>query len=397
MQLSRRSSNGVSIYIGMFVIFLIVSNLMVSTISPYIPDVIYSTIKYICIGIVLFKIIFLTKYTLKELIIIILIVSVISLSAYEARTNTLLFGTVFIIGAKNVPFEKIVKAFFYTSLILVLGMFLLSIIGVIPNDIYYRESIPRYSFGSNYPTDFGAHIFYLLAAFAYLRRKKYGYVDFLLSLGTALFIWKFCDARLDVGLIIILSIGLLIISKRELNFKRFFDSCFTILPLSYLLSSFLIILFTIRYNVSSTFYTKMDSWLSQRLSIGHLGFDAYGMKLFGQAIQQHGWGGMTGAVSGYVYFFLDSSFIQLLLSYGIIVAVIFVSAFTYVGFKRMNDQELVLVLILSVIAISGIVDQHIIDLAFNPFLYIFWDSSFNSSENDLKRGIWRQYSAEKIN
>ena len=384
MQLVRENSSKTNLYISTFVTLLIVSILMNSAIASGIPNSVYAVIKYGCVLIVLCKIAFFTKYSPRELLIIILVMAIVSLSALKSQTNTLLFVTVFIVGAKDVSFEKIVKAFFYTSFVLIVGMFLLSILGVIPNNIYYREAIPRYSFGSNYPTDFGAHIFYLVAAFSYLKRKSYGYGDGLISIGMAFFIWKFCDARLDAGLILVLCVGLLILAKHRFNFKYFFDSCVIFLPLTYILSSFSIIFLTIRYNDSSKVYTKLNYWLSERLSIGHLGIDTYGIKIFGQYIEQHGWGGMTDAVSGYTYFFLDSSYIQLLLVYGLAAIVVFIGCFTYVGFKRLNEQRLVLVLILSVIAVSGIVDQHIFEIAFNPFIYVFWDNSFGANKARLK-------------
>lgn len=383
MQLMRKSPNGTNLYLSAFIIFLAISNLMVSTASAYVSNNVYAVVKYICVTIVLFKMIFLTKYTLPEVSVIIPLIVVVVISAFESQVNTLLFGTIFIIGAKDIPFEKMAKAFFYTSLILTLGMLALSVIGVISNDVYYRESIPRYSFGSNYPTDFGAHVFYLLTALFYLRRKKYGYIELLVSIGSALFIWRFCDARLDAGLILMLGVGLLITSKHKFDFKKFFDSCFMFLPLSYVISGFSIIILTIKYDAISVFYNKLDSWLSQRLSIGHSGYEAYGIKLFGQYIEQHGWGGMTSASSGYVYFFLDSSFVELLLAYGSIVVGVFILAFTYISFKRLKERRIVLVVILSIIAASGIVDQHIIDLAFNPFLYVFWNSSFSEGNDDF--------------
>lgn len=393
MPLEKQKKVGDRLFLTAFAIFFVVSNIMVSAAETFIPNGIVSLIKYTCILAILIKILFMTKFTLQDLLLIIPIATIIGIGSIRSGKNVVLFGLIFLIGSKNVPIRTIVKVFFYSSLFLIVGLFILSIIGVIPNSVYYRGVVPRYSFGSNYPTDFGAHVFYLLTAAFFLRGKKYATVDLVYSFFIALFIWKYCDARLDAGLVIFLSVGLYLIVHHNFNFSYFRDSWYSLLSLSYVVCSFFIVLLTVRYNPLSAVYRRLDSLLSQRLSIGHIGFNAYNIKLFGQAIEQHGWGGVTGTASGYVYFFLDSSYIDLLLVYGLLTMIIFVGAYTYISFRRLNQGYIILIFILAVIAVSGIVDQHIFDLAFNPFLYIFWDSSFNNVGKDFGQNFeslsWR--------
>ncbi|MFC6294112.1 hypothetical protein ACFQH1_02640 [Lactiplantibacillus daoliensis] len=379
MQILKQKVTGASLFLVALSVFIIVSSLMTSAIAASIPNGIYAVLKYMCLLLVLFKIVILTKYTVNQLLILIPVISVICVSAFESGSNLLLFGLVFIIGSKDITLDKIIMTFFYASSFIVIGLAILSIIGIIPNNIYYRGSVPRYSFGSNYPTDFGAHIFYLLVAKVYLRRDRYGYSDFIMGLALAVLIGYFCGARLDSGLIVILSVGMLIISKRLFN-RRVVLSIFNrALPMAYIFFSVFIITLSFTYNADQSWFRKLDVLLSERLSLGHVGFDAYGIKLFGQNIVQHGWGGITGTISGYIYFFLDSSYMQLLLMYGLLPMLIFILAYTYVSFRSMERGMLVVTFILSIIALSGILDHHIIDLAFNPFLYVVWGNILPTS------------------
>ncbi|MCG4787724.1 hypothetical protein L0N33_20610, partial [Roseburia faecis] len=77
--------------------------------------------------------------------------------------------------------------------------------GLIRNLVYRRDmtNIVRQSFGIAYPTDFAAHVLYLILAYAYLKFGKIKWYDYVVFLAAAGFLVKFSDARLSAYAIVL--------------------------------------------------------------------------------------------------------------------------------------------------------------------------------------------------
>ena len=91
--------------------------------------------------------------------------------------------------------------------------------GIIPNLIYRREQVTgtiRQSFGIVYPTDFAAHVLYLVLAYCYLFFKRITIKSYLFFCLLAYLLIYFCDARLSALSLVIL-IPIIIIGKAAQN------------------------------------------------------------------------------------------------------------------------------------------------------------------------------------
>ena len=93
--------------------------------------------------------------------------------------------------------KVILKTYVGVAGTIVLAVFLLSLLKVVPNLQYSRGAVIRNSFGFIYPTDFAAHCFYLYVAISYLLKDRYIGLRSLSGVLLALFIIKFCDARMN--------------------------------------------------------------------------------------------------------------------------------------------------------------------------------------------------------
>lgn len=67
------------------------------------------------------------------------------------------------------------------------------------------------------------------------------------------------------------------------------------------------------------------------------------------------------------YSYIDSVYLRLLIIFGIVPTVIFL-CFTTLAMKY--ERDIVLLLILTLIFITGIIEQHFIDIAYNPFFML---------------------------
>lgn len=298
------------------------------------------------------------------------------LVAWTARTSgryILIAVYLLIIGARRVSFEAIAK----TALLIGLATFALIIISswldLIPNLRYLREGTYRNSFGIQYPTDFAAHVLYLLLTYTAVKHGHFKWYDWLLNLFVAWFVWTYCDARLDTVLIVIL---LVLLGAYWLIAKGFKPA----LIVSWISVGAMAIGAALSIGLSY-FYSPKIKWLedlnhllSARLQLGRKAFDRYDLQWFGQVVRTNGWGGnqgfkhFTGKLITKEYFFIDSSYLTVLLTFGLIVSVALLVGYTWFAWREVRRQEYLLPLLITVTAISCIVDQHLLDVSYNIFV-----------------------------
>src|SRR5699024_7000776 len=107
-----------------------------------------------------------------------------------------------------------------------------------------------------------------------------------------------------------------------------------------------------------------------------VGFERYPITLFGRKIVEHSFGGTKGATFANHnlfelstnYFYLDSSFVRMLLVWGSIVFVLVISTIMWITIRGTAHKEYVLPAIFLLIAINAVLEPHILQIIYNPFL-----------------------------
>lgn len=298
------------------------------------------------------------------------------LVAWTARTSgryILIAVYLLIIGARRISFAAIAKTALLVGLATFILIFVSAWLDLIPNLRYLRQGTYRNSFGIQYPTDFAAHVLYLLLTYAAVKHGHFKWYDWLLSLFAAWFVWTYCDARLDTVLIVILLVLLSVYWLIEKGFKP-------ALLVSWLSVGAMAIGTALSIGLSY-FYSPKIKWLedlnhllSTRLQLGRKAFDRYDPQWFGQVVRTNGWGGsqgfkhFTGKLITKEYFFIDSSYLTVLLTFGLIVSVALLVGYTWFAWREVRRQEYLLPLLIAVTAISCIVDQHLLDVSYNIFV-----------------------------
>lgn len=119
------------------------------------------------------------------------------------------------------------------------------------------------------------------------------------------------------------------------------------------------------YKIGNEFLEMIDETITGRLGLGNLGIKEYGITLFGQDIPMIGMGGSTEVQED--YFFIDSSYLFILLRYGIIFLFIVFIVYGCICYKHRNDT--VLMICITLLAISCFIDHHMMEEAYNPLGY----------------------------
>lgn len=362
-------------YLIIYSIWLVITFLNTTMFRINYPSLLQIVLIEITVIFVGIKVIFIDKFDRTYILLsILLIVSFGGCFIYTGYVFllTLLF---LIIGAKNIPFKKLIQIYCWITGIFIIITVIASQIGLIENLIYERNG-QRISFGFNYPTDFTAHIFFFVMAYSYLRKDKLTYLELLCILGLSVFSYIFCDARTN-ALCLLLSFAIFLYLKIRnnisvkkgyyykinANFRKF-------LVYSLPICAFFIIGMTVLYyyypdnNIVSSF----DNLFSHRQKLGSIGLEKYGVKLFGSSFQMFGFGGKITPPKE--YFFLDSSYVLILIRYGVLVLISTIIIFVYSSYQTERQNNIYLLWILALIALQCMIEHHLLEIAYNPFILI---------------------------
>jgi len=297
------------------------------------------------------------------------------------RLNFLVYSMLLVLLV-NVDMKVVLRNYVVVAGILVVGVFLLSLVGMVPNLQYNRAGVIRNSFGFIYPTDFASHCFYLFLAISYLLKDKLIWTRTLFGFLLSAFIIKYCDARLN-ALSILLATVIFIYFYYSKGKKL---KIFALLPYSVVVFASVVTYLSYKFSWSDPFLVSINKLITGRLALGRKAFDTFEVHLFGtRNVQFIGSGGKTESVIGYNY--VDSSYVQMLFTYGIVPVVLLIVIYVVASRKQYKDGQYLLVAILSLIAFNCMIEAFWFVPTYNIFMFLlFTTNTFSKKEsNDITK------------
>ena len=310
---------------------------------------------------------------------ILLLLSGILVYFQTNRLNFLVYSMLLVLLV-NVDMKVVLRNYVIVAGVLVVGVFLLSLVGMVPNLQYNRAGVIRNSFGFIYPTDFASHCFYLFIAISYLLKDKLIWSRTLFGVLLSAFIIKYCDARLNALSILLATV----------IFAYFYYSkgkklkIFALLPYSAVVFASVVTYLSYKFSWSDPFLVSINKLITGRLALGRNAFDTFEVHLFGtRNVQFIGSGGKTESVIGYNY--VDSSYVQMLFTYGIVPVVLLIIIYVVASKQQYKDGQYLLVAILSLIAFNCMIEAFWFVPTYNIFMFLlFTTNTFSKKEsNDI--------------
>lgn len=297
------------------------------------------------------------------------------------RLNFLVYSMLLVLLV-NVDMKVVLRNYVIVAGILVVGVFLLSLVGMIPNLQYNRAGVIRNSFGFIYPTDFASHCFYLFLAISYLLKDKFIWTRSLFGVLLSAFIIKYCDARLNaLSILLATVIFIYFYYSKEKKLK-----IFALFPYSAVIFASIVTYLSYKFSWSNPFLVTVNKLITGRLALGRNAFDTFGVHLFGtRNVQFIGSGGKTESVIGYNY--VDSSYVQMLFTYGIVPVILLIIIYVVASRKQYKDGQYLLVAILSLIAFNCMIEAFWFVPTYNIFMFLlFTTNTFSKKEsNDITK------------
>lgn len=357
-------------------------------------DIVCKIVRIIVYTILFIKVLYDNIYNAKTMFAIIFIALLLVIS-FNSGISILIDIFLFIYSVRNLNIRNVIKLTLFIQIFMMGFIIISSYYGIIVNDIWYRDDGGiRYGLGYTYCTFIANYYFHIILMYLYLKdEREFTIWEVIIILFINYIIYTMTDTRAVFYLISLTSILAYSINflknplKNGMFNKLIFKYCF---PISAIFS----IVISINYNISNPVYVELNKLLSGRLALGKNAYEIFNISLLGQKIN---W--ITGRVgierSFYeVYNFVDSSYLNIAINYGIIILALICIGFVLVGKYAIENNKKYICLLLLVLAIHSISDPQLIQLEYHPFLLtfgIFFKSSFKYHRSDkIIFNLWRK-------
>ena len=381
--------------VGYFILYGIVLAKCVYETTMFSQQVLVGTFKLFLAAMVLYtgaKVLFSGYYSRKEQLAIAVVVLIFGIVGLQTGYYELLQPVLLIAGAKNVRFDNILKVYTAVVSVMLIVAAIASQTGVIADVIGYsprNAAAARHSYGIIYPTDFAAHVFYLILAVSCLgiwqrvwENEKYRYpagLRWLIVIVAGVFIYikagAFTGTVCLTGFLVLT--GLIYLLERK-NLARRVCEIFKYLPIVW---AGLFLALSYFYSASNAVMVKIDTVLSQRLMVSHKVWSEYSIKAFGQFIEEQGWGDPAK------YFFIDDMYLRMLFEYGIIVFAVVLILLIVIGHRAIGAKQYVLFAAIVMIGVHSFMEHHLLEVAYDPFLLVLLAGIDTADEEKSGRKI----------
>lgn len=330
--------------------------------------------KYGAYALMLWKIVMDTEFSSKQVIAYGFCAIEIALIYYCTGDKIWIFIFLMMIAISDVCFSKVLKTYIWTNGLCIGTVIIFRALELIPARNNVRKMSLRYSLGFDFVTT-GANLWmYLVLAYICYRRKRITWIEaMILEIITCLF-FAFTDTKNAFAITtaaIVLALVLKLWNERSGQYLFSF-----LIKYTTLIGTAVIGILVFFFDKSTFVSETLNDLLTNRVSLTYNAVQKYGIRLFGQAIS---WiGGTIYFEKEYVdYNYVDSSYMQLLLSYGIILLAMILVGYCLFGRLVIKERQWYLGLAIVLSAAHSTFDPQLSWVQYNIFFlalgYLFVD------------------------
>ena len=332
---------------------------------------------YFCVQIaiglaVLFRYMVMRPSDIKKILFVLLIIGSFIIARRYSGVDALLETGFLIAGANDIDYRKILKVYLIVEIPMTICTMIAGYTGVITNLVYHRGEQVRMSFGFIYPTDFAAGIVFMVTAWVVLRQARCTWIEIGLMIISVILFEKYCDVRNSEAVMVLLILGVVYLKIRtkfaEKKGKKYRPSLLLkllCLVAPYGLGGFMILISRF-YQPDVEWMTKLNTLFSTRLSLGKETFDRYDIQIWGQDIPMRGNGGTAEVVTD--YFFIDSSYVNILMRLGLVVFILVMLIISIIMIRNLNQPYMLLAMV--IICVHSVMEHHMFEVYYDVFLML---------------------------
>lgn len=297
---------------------------------------------------------------------------------------------VFLLASASINFNYILSAFLGFSGLVMMGSFFLSSRGVniLRNFISVRagHGAIRYSLGFNWVTNPAQLAFFFVAAYVVLHNQKTTYWEMLLLELVSGYIYFYTDT-INPFLLTTVLLAYMAFERFRAFKPLFLRVQFFKSVLSYPFALAAALMFMGAMLPQGRVFQLLNRVFNRRFWLSYNGLVEYGIHPFGQRIVFRNQSEQGGFLAGYNY--VDSSYIQYTLLYGIFFMLLIIVALSLVTRNVVSENNELLAVVLAILAIHAMFDPQLLWLWYSPFAMLIGIKCFNPRQ-ERQRFKWEE-------
>lgn len=335
---------------------------------------------YVYFGCTLFQ----GKVKKKAFFLTLFVIGVSLLSFISSESSLIIDVLIIILSArKSNDVSNVVKKLSLLQMGLIFITIVASFVGLISNTNYVRavNGIVRQGLGFEYTTYSANYFFHAAIAYVAFRNKKFKIKDLIVLEAVNIFLYYYTNTTAVFLELTVALIGFVLIQfiKKPIYEIKVLKNLFKVV---FPICAVVPIILTFKYDAGSSGWVALNALLTNRLSIGLRALNQYPITLFGQVVRWHtGIGSVTSKKMQYIY--VDSSYLNIAITYGIIVLIIVVVAYMGLMNKAIKDNNGLICVALTILAVHSMTDPQLILLQYNVILIALVKLISVSTKRDL--------------
>lgn len=307
-------------------------------------------------------------FSINEIMIIGLIGVLLIIVAYVTKDKNMLIYWAFIVAAHDVEFSRIIKWSLWVHLV---GLFLIigsSYLQILENRIYYQDGGTRIreSLGFQYTTESSNYFFYTILLWIYWRRERVTWKEIIAMLCISIFLFWKTDTKNSFLLGVAAIIGTLIL--KYIKYLRDYKKIYSVIAVGIVpMLAFTIVGLSAKFDASKAWMKQIDKLITGRLFLAKKGYEEYGIHLLGQRIEWIG----GKPPEGKVYNYVDSSYMQILLNFGVVLFILLLLALIILGICITKNKDTYFLLVFVMFTLHSTFDPQLVWIGYNSFIMAY--------------------------
>ncbi|MDO4621175.1 MAG: hypothetical protein Q4B09_11225 [Lachnospiraceae bacterium] len=333
------------------------------------------------------------SYRTKDIGILLAAFLICGAAVMHGGNKRFIFFLLMIAASRDVPSRPVLRAVCFSQIVILLVTVISSQLGLTTNYIFLKDNLRiRYGLGFTWTTTAPILFFFWQMNYALLRREKMTLPEYVILELVNFWLYKKTNTRAcfflaTLTLLVFFFLKMLARVQKKHEWlekgKRWNSTFFTetkgfgsLLRLAALSPAFFCVLSIALhavYNPTNRFLYRLNNALTGRLKLGRDGITKYGIHLFGTKVR---WVGNSIKPLTEPYNYVDCSYLQILLEFGVLVLALAVAAYCYMLARAAGEHDLWFFAVLFVITGFSMTEPRLLQLGFNPVLLLCFSSGF---------------------
>lgn len=302
------------------------------------------------------------KYTIKYLIVSVLICLFGIFSYFQSSNTDYMFTLFAVVLMYQIELDEILRVIYRTKFVVFVIVVGLALAGILDRGLFASESPTKgvllgYVHVNMFAANLGILILLMLAVNRYGLKKRH----LIISLISGIIVFKLGRARSAFGLLIC-TVFLILLLKHKVIRKKFLGASRIFVPLIIITNFILILMYC--WDGTRGLVGKIDSLFNGRLFLAYMNFSYYPVTLWGQKVD------ISKIAANNRYYALDNGYSYLLINYGLVGLLIFCLFLHYALASCRESEDYVLGIIVLILMVWAIYEGMMISVSSN-FTLIF--------------------------